>query len=76
VKCLAVNGNDAIIQIQDPVWGVATIGVKDGQPDSFDAVVFGDEAIDCSFRPLNGPGGPVSSGDIAVVDAPPLPTSN
>jgi hypothetical protein len=80
VTCLAVSGNTAIINVQDqinPLPDVVTIQVVDGQPDTFDAnTVFGRAPTDCSPLPQPSPGGgPLSSGNITVTDAPPLPTT-
>ena len=77
VTCLAVSGNTATINIDDQIggFGVVTVQVDDGQPDSFDAAPVGRAPTDCSPLPPSGLGGPVSDGDIVVVDAPPLPTS-
>ena len=49
--------------------------VVDGQPDTFDAYPSPDRApTDCSPLPPTGSGGPVTGGDITVVDAqPPKP---
>jgi hypothetical protein len=80
VTCLAVSGNTATINVQDQVFGfgVLTVQVLDGQPDTFDAAPEGRAPTDCSPLPPTGFGGPLSplsAGDIVVVDAPPLPTS-
>jgi hypothetical protein len=77
VACLAVSGNTATINIQDQIggFGVVTVQVVDGQPDTFDAIPAGRAPTDCSPLPPTGLGGPLSGGDIVVVDAPPLPTS-
>jgi hypothetical protein len=77
VTCLAVSGSSATINIQDELggFGVVTVQVVDGQPDTFDAVPVGRAATDCSPLPPTGLGGSLSGGDIVVVDAPPLPTS-
>jgi hypothetical protein len=76
VTCLAVRGNSATINIQDPSFGIFTVQVVDNQPDSFDALlVVGRAATDCSPVAPTTVGGPLSIGDILVVDAPPLPTS-
>jgi hypothetical protein len=78
VTCLAVSGNTATINIDDQIggFGVVTVQVVDGQPDSFDAAPTGRAPTDCSPLPPSGLEGPVvSGGDIVVVDAPPLPTS-
>jgi hypothetical protein len=76
VTCLAVSGNTATINFDDQSgFGITTVQVVDGQPDSFDAFPQGRAPTDCSPLPPSGLGGPVSDGDIVVVDAPPLPTS-
>jgi hypothetical protein len=75
VTCLGVSGNTATLNIQDQHgFGIVTVQVSDNQPDTFDAVPVGRAATDCSPLPPSGLGGPYS-GDIVVVDAPPLPTS-
>jgi hypothetical protein len=76
VTCLAVSGNTATINFQDEMdfsGIILTVQVVDDQPDTFDALPTGRAPTDCS--PLPGPGGPLSSGDITVVDALPLPTT-
>jgi hypothetical protein len=77
VTCLAVDGNTATLNFQDQVggFGITTVQVTDNQPDVFDSSPFGRAPTDCSPLPVTGLGGPVSGGDITVVDAPPLPTS-
>ena len=77
VTCLAVSGNSATINIDDQLGGngVVTVQVVDGQPDSFDAQITRRAPTDCTPLPPTGLGGPVSGGDIVVVDGPPLPTS-
>jgi hypothetical protein len=80
VTCLAVDGDTAIIRFDEElIFGFSmTLRVVDGQPDSVE-VYFpgGGDPTDCSITGLtpSGFGGTVTSGDIAVVDAPPLPTS-
>ena len=77
VTCLAVSGNTATLNFQDQVsgFGITTVQVTDNQPDTFDAIPTGRAATDCSPLAPTGFGGPVSQGDITVVEAPPLPTS-
>jgi hypothetical protein len=76
VTCLAVSGNEATLNIQDDGGaGVLTVQVTDGQPDSFNAFPVGRGHTDCSPASLPLFGGPLTSGEITVVDAPPLPTS-
>jgi hypothetical protein len=75
VTCLAVSGNTATLNIQDPGFGIVTVQVTDNQPDTFDAAPIGRAPTDCSPLAPTGLGGSVSGGDIVVVDAPPLPTS-
>jgi hypothetical protein len=77
VTCLAVTGNTAIINFDDQIGVFATtsIQVVDNQPDAFGLLDLGRAPTDCSPGPGTGLGGPVSGGDITVVDAPPLPTS-
>jgi hypothetical protein len=76
VTCLAVSGNAATINYQDQIsgFGIQTVQVLDGQPDTFDAVPTGRAPSDCSPLPPTGLGGPVA-GEIRVVDAQPFPTS-
>jgi hypothetical protein len=77
VTCLAVNGNSATINAQDQDFGVITVQVVDSQPDTFDSAptgLSGRAPTDCSPLPPTGAGGPVSGGDITVVDAQPPPT--
>ena len=77
VTCLAVSGHTAIINFQDqisPLGNVKVLAV-DGQPDSFDLLGFGQAPTDCSPLPPPSVGGPLSEGDITIIDAPPLPTS-
>jgi hypothetical protein len=76
VTCLAVSGNTATLNIQDQQggFGIVTVQVSDNQPDTFDAVPIGRTPTDCSPLAPSGLGGPYS-GDIVIVDAPPLPTS-
>jgi len=77
VTCLAVTGDTAIINFHDEIgpFGITTIRVHDGTPDSFELVNFGRAPADCSAPSASGIEGNVSTGDITVVDAPPLPTS-
>jgi hypothetical protein len=77
VTCLAVSGNTAIINFLDEVgnFGITTVKAVDNQPDTFDVLAIGRAPTDCSLGPPTPVGGPVSGGDITVVDAPPLPTS-
>jgi hypothetical protein len=77
VTCLAVSGNTATINFQDQTggFGLVTVQVLDGQPDTFDAAPTGRAPTDCAPLPPTGVGGPLTGGDIVVVDAPPLPTS-
>jgi hypothetical protein len=79
VTCLAVNGNTATLNVQDPGFGVVTVQVTDNQPDTFDSaptgLAEGRLPTDCSPLPPTSLKGAVSGGDITVVDAPPLPSS-
>jgi hypothetical protein len=80
VTCLAVRGNTATINFQDqigfPDFGLVTVQVVDGQPDTFDANVSPNRApTDCAPLPPSGFGGPLGQGNITIVDAPPLPTT-
>jgi hypothetical protein len=79
VTCLAVNGNTATLNVQDAGFGVVTVQVTDNQPDTFVAaptgITEGRLPTDCSPLAPTSLNGPVSGGDITVVDAPPLPAS-
>jgi hypothetical protein len=77
VTCLAVSSNTATLNFQDEQggFGIVTVQVTDNQPDTFDSEPIGRTATDCSPLPPSELGGPITSGDITVVDAPPLPTS-
>ena len=77
VTCLAVDGNTATLNFQDQLGtaGITTVQVTDDQPDLLDAIPTGRAPTDCSPLPTTGFAGPVSGGDITVIDAPPLPTS-
>jgi hypothetical protein len=78
VTCLAVDGNTATLNFQDTLpggFGITTVQVTDNQPDFFDALPVGRAPTDCSPLSPSGFGGPVTVGDITVVDAQPLPTS-
>ena len=79
VTCLAVSGNRAVIGVQNTTGTAgndyAEMVVVDGGPggaqDSFTAALVGLAPPDC----VSGfTGGPIT-GDITVLDAPPLPTS-
>jgi hypothetical protein len=76
VTCLAVSGQSATINYQDQIsgFGIQTVQVLDGQPDTFDALPAGRAPTDCSPLPPTGLGGPLA-GEIRVVDAQPFPTS-
>jgi hypothetical protein len=77
VTCLAVRGNTATINVQSQIGflGIVTMQVVDGQPDTFDSNAVGRAPTDCSPFPPTFALAPLSSGNIIVVDAPPLPTS-
>jgi hypothetical protein len=82
VTCLAVRGNTATINTRIPLprpppfdFGIVTVQVIDDQPDTFDVPEVGRAPTDCSPAGPGVVGGPLSAGDITVVDAPPLPTS-
>ena len=76
VTCLAVRGNSATINIQDPTFGIFTVQVVDNQPDSFDArLIVGRAATDCSPVPPTTVGGPVSIGRHRRGRRSPLPTT-
>jgi hypothetical protein len=78
VTCLAVNGNSATINFQDTIgpFGLIKVQVLDSQPDIFDSSPTVGAPTDCS-TPLSPTIGisPLSTGDIVVIDAPPVPTS-
>jgi hypothetical protein len=77
VTCLAVGGNTATFNFRDQMdfaGFIITVQVVDSQPDTFTAAPIGRAPTDCSPTvPLAG--GPLSSGDITVIDAQPLPTT-
>ena len=78
VTCLRVSGNTATINFQDTVnsLGVVTMQVVDNNPDTFQSAPGLRASTDCSPLPPDlGIVGPLSTGDIVVVDAPPLPTT-
>jgi hypothetical protein len=77
VTCLAVSGNTAIVTFTDQVGGFGSTKIQavDGQPDTFDLLSVLGSPTDCSPGVPSGLGGPVSGGNILIVDAPPLPTS-
>jgi hypothetical protein len=76
VTCLAVSGNSATLNFESQVLlgQIVTLQVVDDNPDTISIHVLGRAASDCSAPP---PGNinPLSSGDITVVDAQPLPTT-
>ena len=76
--CLAVTGNVAVLNIGETLFGQVTMEVTDnagtGLPDIIEAIPTSRPPTDCS--PLTGGvSGNVVSGDVEVVDAPPLPTT-
>jgi hypothetical protein len=75
VTCLAVSGNSATLNFESVFLGVpVTVHVVDDDPDTISILVLGRAATDCSPPPeINV--SPLTSGDITVVDAQPLPTS-
>lgn len=79
VTCLAVSGNAATLNIQDEVapfaGSIITVQVLDDQPDIFDSPELGRAPGDCSPAAPSIFSGPLTQGDITVVDAQPLPTS-
>jgi hypothetical protein len=81
VTCLSVRGNAATINIDDQdliFYGfspIVTVQVTDDQPDTFDNPAIGRAPTDCSPASPSDEGGPVSGGDITVVDAQPPPAS-
>jgi hypothetical protein len=83
VTCLTVNGNTATMVVTDPTFRLLKIQVVDGAatgtPDTFSAAPDGQPdplaPNDCSPLPPTAPVVPMTSGDIVVVDAPPLPTT-
>jgi hypothetical protein len=79
VTCLAVNGSAATLRFVDELFFIGsamTVVVTDG-PDSFDVLFpVGGDPTDCSTPGTpSGVSGPLTTGDIVVVDAPPLPTT-
>ena len=78
VTCLRVSGNTATINFRDTAngLGVVTVQVVDNNPDTFQSAPIGRAPTDCSPLPPDlAQHGPLSSGDIVVVDAPALPTA-
>jgi hypothetical protein len=71
VTCLAVNGNVAVLNIDTAQFGIITMEVTDGTPDIIDAIPTSRAPGDCSPF-AGGVVGVVETGNIAVVDAPPL----
>ena len=72
VTCLAVRGNTATINFRTVGWsvaGIATVEVLDNRPDTFDGIVSLRAPTDCSPLAPTGLRGPLSGGDITVVDA-------
>src|SRR5512133_3901440 len=76
VTCLAVTGSTATINFHqmDHAGTIITVHVVDDQPDTFAAASIGRAPTDCSPPPPL-PGGPLTTGNITVVDAQPPPTS-
>jgi hypothetical protein len=80
--CLAVSGNVGVVNLQTPQFGVVSFEIVDnagsGQPDTIEGRATGlnegRSPTDCSPLP-NGLSEIVVEGDVAVVDAPPLPTA-
>lgn len=76
VTCLAVTGNTAIIGFHDePANATVTLRVVDDAPDTFDVVSIERSPTDCSPAAPSGFESFLQTGDITVVDAPPVPTS-
>ena len=80
VTCLTVSGDTAFVGFTNPGFGSSPLTAKlvDGGPagsglDRFDVFFSSGSSINCGFQPFSE--GPVSGGDVVVVDAPPLPTS-
>ena len=80
MSCLAVNGNTATLVVEDTLQALDHVGIQvvdnaaTGTPDTFDSVPFR-QPVDCSPIAPTGLLTPIASGDIIVIDAPPLPTS-
>jgi hypothetical protein len=81
VTCLTATGNRAVVGLDNtlgtPAFGRGWfIEVTDGQPDSLAVGLFSslEAPTDCPSS-LGLDQQPVDSGDIAITDAPPLPTS-
>ena len=81
VTCLAVRGDTATINFRDQASSfIVTVQVSEavpsiGQPDAFDAFPAGRAPTDCSPLPPSSFGAVLESGNITIVDAPPLPTA-
>jgi hypothetical protein len=76
VTCLAVSGNSATLNFESQflVGQIVTVRVVDDNPDTISILVLGRAADDCSPPPAINVT-PLTSGDIAVVDAQPPPTA-
>jgi hypothetical protein len=77
VTCLAVSGNSATLNFSDEIGifsgNILTVEVVDNDPDAFRPLPLFRAPTDCS--PPSVDLLPLSSGDITVTDAQPLPTS-
>ena len=79
VSCLAVRDNVATFNVQSTGFGLITFEVTDnaglGTADVIRGIPTGRSASDCSPLTEGAVSGSVNTGDLVVVDAPPLPTS-
>ncbi len=79
VSCLAVRDNVATFNVPGTPYGLVTFEVTDnaglGTADVIRGIPTGRSASDCSLLTESAVSDTVNTGDIVVVDAPPLPTS-
>ena len=79
VDCLHVSGNTAFVRFSIPLFTIPVAAkLIDGGPagsglDRIDAFFASGTSTNCGFQPFNE--GPLTEGDVVVIDAPPLPTS-
>jgi hypothetical protein len=75
VTCLTASGNSATLNYESQfilTGQIVTVRVVDDNPDTISILVLGRAATDCSPPPAINVN-PLTSGDITVVDAQPLP---
>src|SRR5690349_12420023 len=77
VTCLTVSGNVATLNFESQfifVGQIVTVRVVDDDPDTISILPLGRAATDCSSPPTINVN-PLTSGDITVADAQPVPTT-